>query len=128
MPDLQSLSRLLTLTGRNVKRFAFVRLRSEIEIFYSRTTGGKPSRLFSFSEKETKTWGIILLPHSERTVNNVAIYHLETKIITRDVGWSVVAAAAYISCSKIYNDYDDIQYDQSEPRPRKRKSLDEWER
>ena len=59
---------------------------------------------------------------------NVAIYHLETKIITRDVGRSVVAAAAYISCSKIYNGYDGIQYDQSESRPRKRKSLDEWER
>ena len=68
MPDLQSLSRLLTLTGRNVKRFAFVRLRLEIEIFYFQTTGGKPSRLFSFSEKETKTWGVILPPHKAATL------------------------------------------------------------
>ena len=69
------------------------------------------NRPFSFSEKETKTWGIILLPHSERTVKNMAIYHLEAKVITRGVGRSVVAAAAYMSCSKIYNDYDGIQHD-----------------
>ena len=69
------------------------------------------NRPFSFSEKETKTWGVILPPHSERTVNNVAIYHFEAKVITRGVGRSVVAAAAYMSCSEIYNDYDGIQHD-----------------
>ena len=60
------------------------------------------NRPFSFSEKETKTWGVILPPHSERTVNNVAIYHFEAKVITRGVGRSVVAAAAYMSCSEIF--------------------------
>ena len=41
----------------------------------------------------------------------MAIYHFEAKVITRGVGRSVVAAAAYASCSQIYNDYDGIQHD-----------------
>lgn len=41
----------------------------------------------------------------------MAIYHLEAKVITRGVGRSVVAAAAYASCSEIYNDYDGVTHD-----------------
>ena len=41
----------------------------------------------------------------------IAIYHLEAKIISRGEGRSAVAAAAYMSCDKIYNDYDGIQHD-----------------
>ncbi len=41
----------------------------------------------------------------------MAIYHFEAKVITRGIGRSVVAAAAYASCSKIYNDYDGVQHD-----------------
>lgn len=41
----------------------------------------------------------------------IAIYHLEAKIISRGEGRSAVAAAAYISCDKIYNDYDGVQHD-----------------
>ena len=41
----------------------------------------------------------------------MAIYHLETKVITRSSGRSACAASAYISCSRIYNDYDGIQHD-----------------
>lgn len=41
----------------------------------------------------------------------MAIYHFEAKVITRGTGRSVVAAAAYASCSKIYNDYDGVQHD-----------------
>lgn len=41
----------------------------------------------------------------------MAIYHFEAKIITRGTGRSVVAAAAYASCSQIYNDYDGVQHD-----------------
>lgn len=41
----------------------------------------------------------------------MAIYHLEAKIITRSIGRSAVAAAAYMSCSKIYNDYDGVLHD-----------------
>ncbi len=41
----------------------------------------------------------------------MAIYHFEAKVITRGTGRSVVAAAAYASCSKIYNEYDGIQHD-----------------
>ena len=45
------------------------------------------------------------------TVIIIAIYHLEAKIISRGEGRSAVAAAAYISCDKIYNDYDGVQHD-----------------
>ncbi len=41
----------------------------------------------------------------------MAIYHFEAKVITRGTGRSVVAAAAYASCSRIYNDYDGVQHD-----------------
>ena len=41
----------------------------------------------------------------------MAIYHLEAKAISRGVGRSAVAASAYMSCSRIYNDYDGIQHD-----------------
>lgn len=41
----------------------------------------------------------------------MAIYHFEAKVITRGTGRSVVAAAAYASCSKMYNEYDGIQHD-----------------
>lgn len=41
----------------------------------------------------------------------MAIYHFEAKVITRGTGRSVVAAAAYASCSQIYNDYDGINHD-----------------
>ncbi len=42
---------------------------------------------------------------------NIAIYHFEAKIISRGEGRSAVAAAAYMSCDKIYNDYDGVQHD-----------------
>lgn len=41
----------------------------------------------------------------------MAIYHLEATVISRGTGRSAVAAAAYMSCSKIYNDYDGVQHD-----------------
>ena len=41
----------------------------------------------------------------------MAIYHLEAKVISRGTGRSAVAAAAYMSCSRMYNDYDGIQHD-----------------
>lgn len=41
----------------------------------------------------------------------MAIYHLEAKVISRGAGRSAVAAAAYMSCSRIYNDYDGILHD-----------------
>ena len=41
----------------------------------------------------------------------MAIYHFEAKVISRGVGRSAVAASAYMSCSRIYNDYDGIQHD-----------------
>ena len=41
----------------------------------------------------------------------MAIYHMEAKVISRGAGRSAVAAAAYMSCSEIYNDYDGVQHD-----------------
>ena len=41
----------------------------------------------------------------------MAIYHLETKVISRGAGRSACAASAYLSCSQILNDYDGIQHD-----------------
>ena len=41
----------------------------------------------------------------------MAIYHLEAKVVTRGIGRTACGAAAYMSCSKIYNDYDGIQHD-----------------
>ena len=41
----------------------------------------------------------------------MAIYHLEAKIVSRGAGRSAVAAAAYMSCSKILNDYDGVLHD-----------------
>jgi hypothetical protein len=42
---------------------------------------------------------------------DMAIYHLEAKVITRGTGRTACGAAAYMSCSAIYNDYDGIQHD-----------------
>lgn len=41
----------------------------------------------------------------------MAIYHLEAKVVSRGAGRSAVAAAAYMSCSRLYNDYDGVQHD-----------------
>ena len=41
----------------------------------------------------------------------MAIYHLEAKVVGRGAGRSAGAASAYLSCSRLYNDYDGIQHD-----------------
>ena len=41
----------------------------------------------------------------------MAIYNLEAKVVGRGAGRSAVAASAYLSCSRLYNDYDGIQHD-----------------
>ena len=41
----------------------------------------------------------------------MAIYHLEAKVITRGAGRTACGAAAYMSCSEIYNEYDGIRHD-----------------
>ena len=57
---------------------------------------------FSFCVKRNK---------KRKDVTAMAIYHLEAKVISRGTGRSAVAASAYLSCSKILNDYDDVQHD-----------------
>lgn len=41
----------------------------------------------------------------------MAIYHLETKVVSRGAGRSAVAAAAYLSCSRMLNEYNGVQHD-----------------
>ena len=41
----------------------------------------------------------------------MAIYHLEAKAVSRGSGRSAVAAAAYMSCSEIHNEYDSVTHD-----------------
>ena len=41
----------------------------------------------------------------------MTIYHLEAKVVSRGAGRSAVATSAYLSCSRLYNDYDGIQHD-----------------
>lgn len=43
----------------------------------------------------------------------MAIYHLEAKVISRGAGRSAAAAAAYMSCSQILNEYDGVMHDYS---------------
>lgn len=38
-------------------------------------------------------------------------FHLEAKVVSRGAGRSVIAAAAYASCSRLYNDYDGLTHD-----------------
>jgi hypothetical protein len=37
-------------------------------------------------------------------------FHLEAKVVSRGAGRSAVAAAAYASCSELYNDYDGVTH------------------
>ena len=46
----------------------------------------------------------------------MAIYHLEAKVVSRGAGRSACAAAAYLSCCRIYNNYDGVQHDYSRKR------------
>ena len=41
----------------------------------------------------------------------MAIYHMQAKVVSRGSGRSAVAASAYMSCSRMYNNYDGIQHD-----------------
>ena len=41
----------------------------------------------------------------------MAIYHMQAKVVSRGSGRSAVAASAYMSCSRMYNDYDGIRHD-----------------
>lgn len=38
-------------------------------------------------------------------------FHLEAKVVSRGAGRSVIAAAAYASCSRLHNDYDGLTHD-----------------
>ena len=82
----------------------------------SPTAGEKP-RLFTVMGRSTRP--IFFCKRSKTPAcgpgkendHNLAIYHLEAKVIMRGVGRTACAAAAYMSCSRIYNDYDGIQHD-----------------
>ena len=59
--------------------------------------------IFSFAKEKQKK--------EERGEEDMAIYHLEAKVVGRGAGRSAVAASAYLSCSHLYNDYDGVQHD-----------------
>ena len=59
--------------------------------------------IFSFTKEKQKK--------KKRGEQDMAIYHLEAKAVSRGAGRSAVAASAYLSCSRLYNDYDGIQHD-----------------
>lgn len=72
----------------------------------SRSYGGivtADTPIFSFAKEKQKK--------KERTQRITAIYHLEAKVISRGTGRSACAAAAYMSCSAILNEYDGIWHD-----------------
>ncbi|MBQ8617110.1 MAG: MobA/MobL family protein [Clostridia bacterium] len=41
----------------------------------------------------------------------MAIYHMQTKVVSRGKGRSAVAASAYMSCSSVTNEYDGVHHD-----------------
>ena len=53
---------------------------------------------FLFCERETEK--------RNRGKRTMAIYHLEAKVVSRGAGRSAVAVSAYLSCSRLYSDYD----------------------
>lgn len=46
----------------------------------------------------------------------MAIYHLEAKVVSRGAGRSACAASAYLSCSRIFNNYDGVEHDYTRKR------------
>ena len=71
--------------------------------FAAEMDGVHAPSIFSFAKEKQKK--------NERGERDMAIYHLEAKVVSRGAGRSAVAASAYLSCSRLYNDYDGIQHD-----------------
>ena len=55
---------------------------------------GPPARPFSLLRKRNRK-------KKERGEEDMAIYHLEEKVVSRGAGRSAVAASAYLSCSRL---------------------------
>ena len=53
-------------------------------------------------------------------------FHLEAKVVSRGAGRSAIAAAAYASCSRLYNDYDGLTHDYTRKHPRSESQLIRW--
>ena len=71
--------------------------------FDAEMDGVSAPSIFSFMKEKKKK--------DERGKRTMAIYHLEATVVSRGAGRSAVAASAYLSCSRLYNDYDGIQHD-----------------
>ena len=76
--------------------------------FAAEMDGVSAPSIFSFMKEKKKK--------DERGKRTMAIYHLEAKVVSRGAGRSAVAASAYLSCSRLYNDYDGIQHDYTKKR------------
>ena len=46
-----------------------------------------------------------------RKEENSELFPFRSKVVSRGAGRSVIAAAAYASCSRLYNDYDGLTHD-----------------
>jgi len=79
------------------------RLRRPATGSFAAEMDGHSARPFSLCKRETEK--------RKRGKRTMAIYHLEAKVVSRGAGRSAVAASAYLSCSRLYNDYDGIQHD-----------------
>ncbi len=58
----------------------------------------------------------------------MAIYHMQAKVVSRGSDRSAVAASAYMSCSRMYNDYDGMtgcEIEQYDPLPRRLRNMEQ---
>ena len=89
--------------GRNSLPYVAACLRKPATGSFAAEMGGRSARPFSLLRKRNRK--------KKRGERAMAIYHLEAKAVSRGAGRSAVAASAYLSCSRLYNDYDGIQHD-----------------
>ena len=89
--------------GRNSLPYVAACLRKPATGSFAAEMGGRSARPFSLLRKRNRK--------KKRGERAMAIYHLEAKVVSRGAGRSAVAASAYLSCSRLYNDYDGIQHD-----------------
>ena len=89
--------------GRNSLPYVAACLRKPATGSFAAEMGGRSARPFPLLRKRNRK--------KKRGERAMAIYHLEAKVVSRGVGRSAVAASAYLSCSRLYNDYDGIQHD-----------------
>ena len=108
---IEALAEVLHKSQMTVKTALAVLEKQEL-IFRKRQRPGQPNRIYVKLPKETIHYTDRFLCRQHRKeVPDMAIYHMQAKIVSHGSGRSAVAASAYMSCSRMYNDYDGIQHD-----------------